>query len=78
MTLKHLFPALATAAMIFSTDAPAEPYDSTYQRIPAPPTLIENATVLTGTGERLDGASVLLVEGTIEAVGEDEHVEAPG
>ncbi len=47
----------------------SEPYSSTYAPIPAPPTLIENATVLTGTGERLEGASVLFADGRIVAVG---------
>lgn len=46
-----------------------DPYPSTYERIAAPPVLIRNATVLTGTGERLDGADVLMRDGRIEAVG---------
>lgn len=45
------------------------PYPSTYQAMPSEKTLIKNATVLTGTGERLDGADVLLVDGKIEAIG---------
>ncbi len=49
----------------------AEPYGSTYEPIPAPPTVIENAIVLTGTGERLDGASVLFADGRVQAVGTD-------
>ncbi len=48
----------------------AEPYGSTYQPIPAPPTVIENATILTGTGERLDNASILFADGAVQAVGE--------
>ena len=47
----------------------ANPYPSTYKPAASPPTLIRNATVLTGTGERLDGADVLVVEGRISAVG---------
>lgn len=44
-------------------------YPSTY-RVPAEPaTLIRNATVLTGTGARLDDADVLIVNGKIQAVG---------
>ena len=47
----------------------ADPYPSTY-RVPAsPPLLIRGATVLTGTGERLDETDVLLVDGRIAAVG---------
>jgi len=46
------------------------PYPSTY-RVPAgPPTLIRAATVLTGTGSRLDDADVLLVDGQVAAVGQ--------
>ncbi|MGH8074801.1 MAG: amidohydrolase [Lysobacter sp.] len=47
----------------------SDPYPSTYQRIAAPPVLIDNATVLTGTGTRLDNADVLMADGRIVAVG---------
>lgn len=46
-----------------------DPYPSTYQPIAAAPVLIEHATVLTGTGQRLDDASVLLQDGKVVAVG---------
>jgi imidazolonepropionase-like amidohydrolase len=46
-----------------------DPYPSTYRPIAAPPTLLRNAVVLTGTGERLDGADVLMQDGRIAAVG---------
>jgi imidazolonepropionase-like amidohydrolase len=49
--------------------AVADPYPSTYKRATGPATLIRNATVLTGTGARLDNADVLLVDGRISAVG---------
>ena len=49
----------------------ADPYPSTYKRIPSPPVLITNATVLDGTGRRLDGAGVLMQDGKIVAVGTD-------
>ncbi|WP_166636754.1 amidohydrolase [Cognatilysobacter terrigena] len=52
-----------------------DPYPSTYTRIPSGAVLIRNATVLTGTGERLDGADVLMRNGTIAAVGKS--LEAP-
>lgn len=45
------------------------PYDSTYVRAAAPPILLRGGTVLTGTGAKLDGADVLVVEGRIAAVG---------
>ena len=47
----------------------ADPYPSTYQRIPSGAVLIRNATVLTGTGERLDGSDVVMDQGRIVAVG---------
>ena len=46
-----------------------DPYASTYRAIAAGPVLIRNATVLTGTGERLDGADVLMRAGKVVAVG---------
>ena len=46
-----------------------DPYPSTYARIASGPVLIRNATVLTGTGERLDGADVLMRDGAIVGVG---------
>ena len=49
--------------------APANPYPSTYKSAAAAATLIRGATVLTGTGTRLDNADVLIANGRIEAVG---------
>ena len=45
------------------------PYPSAYQVLPQQATLLKNATVLTGTGERLDNADVLLVDGKVSQVG---------
>jgi imidazolonepropionase-like amidohydrolase len=47
----------------------AEPFPSTYQVPTSPPVLIQGATVLTGTGERLDDTDVLFANGRISAVG---------
>ncbi|WP_165741623.1 amidohydrolase [Pseudoalteromonas sp. Z1A6] len=47
------------------------PYPSTYQPVATSSTLITNATVLTGTGERLEDADVLLVDGKVQQVGKD-------
>ncbi len=44
-------------------------YPSTYRPPESVPTLIKHATVLTGTGTRLEDADVLLVDGKISAVG---------
>jgi imidazolonepropionase-like amidohydrolase len=45
------------------------PFTSTYRAIASAPVLIQNATVLTGTGVRLDNADVLMQDGKIQAVG---------
>ncbi|TMO73628.1 amidohydrolase [Pseudoalteromonas sp. S3785] len=47
------------------------PYPSTYTLLASKSTLITNATVLTGTGERLNDADVLLVDGKVQQVGKD-------
>jgi imidazolonepropionase-like amidohydrolase len=52
------------------------PYPSTYQAIPSVPVLLRNATVLTGTGERLDNADVLMQDGKIAAVGKNLNAPA--
>jgi imidazolonepropionase-like amidohydrolase len=54
---------------------PADPYPSTYEPPQSPPTLIRGGTVLTGTGERIDGGDVLIVNGRISAVGK--NLQAP-
>jgi imidazolonepropionase-like amidohydrolase len=53
----------------------ANPFPSTYEPQPGPPTLIRAATVLTGTGERLEATDVLIADGRIQAVGR--NLEAP-
>ncbi|HEU4530587.1 MAG TPA: amidohydrolase [Steroidobacteraceae bacterium] len=82
MSLRKLASAVSAAALTAGcaaqskTEEPVEriapvtnPYPSTYKPAASPPTLLRNATVLTGTGERLDGADVLIVEGRISGVG---------
>ena len=64
-------PASTSAAHDFTQD----PYPSTYRAVAAAPVLIENATVLTGDGERLDAADVLMRDGRIVSVGQD--LQAP-
>ena len=56
-------------------DFAADPYPSTYQRVASPTVLLQHATVLTGTGTRLDDADVLMRDGRIAAVGQ--ALEAP-
>ena len=48
-----------------------DPYPSTYNPYPSGATLIKNATILTGTGEKIENGSVLIADGKIEAVGTD-------
>ncbi len=77
--LKPLAAALVAALAIapaLAQDAPRgaarfahDPYPSTYAPIASAPVLIRGATVLTGTGERLENTDVLLAEGRIQAVG---------
>lgn len=47
-----------------------EPFASRYEPLPSEPTLLKGATVLTGTGERLDNADVAMHGGRIVAVGQ--------
>jgi imidazolonepropionase-like amidohydrolase len=66
-------------APAYAANAPSrftqDPYPSTYQPLVSTPVLIENATVLTGTGQRLEQADVLVQDGRIVAVGRD--LQAP-
>jgi imidazolonepropionase-like amidohydrolase len=67
--------AISRAALLLSTAfavsgaLAAESFPSTYQ-VPANlPVLIQGAIVLTGTGERLDGADILISNGKIQSIG---------
>jgi imidazolonepropionase-like amidohydrolase len=69
--MRRLWLAAAMAAL--TTVAGAEtgaPFASTYRPRPSEPLLIRNATVLTGTGQRLERADVLVRDGRIAAVGQ--------
>ncbi len=52
-------------------DSGPVPFESRYQPLPSAVTLIQGATVLTGTGERLDNADVLIEDGRIAAIGKE-------
>ena len=54
-----------------STEGEPLPYASRYRPLDSVATLLAGATVLTGTGERLDGADVLMRDGKIVAVGSE-------
>ncbi|MEP6391576.1 MAG: amidohydrolase [Halioglobus sp.] len=69
--MRHLTSLFCSAvALLCAGHTIAEPFPSTYQPLPSQPTLITNATILTGTGERLDNASLLLQDGKVVWVGE--------
>src|SRR5213083_838362 len=72
-------PAAASAPAAAATQDTAAgigpQYPSTYQRHPHPPVLIRNATIMTATGQEIQGGSILFREGRIVAVGTT--VQAP-
>ena len=54
----------------------ANPFPSTYKPLPATATALVGATIYTGTGERIDNATLLMKDGKIEAVGANVAVPA--
>ena len=64
----RLLAGVACTALAVSAMA-REPYESTYEPRPAEPVLIQNTTVLTGTGDRLENTDVHIADGMIMAVG---------
>ncbi|MEO1135253.1 MAG: amidohydrolase [Pseudomonadota bacterium] len=56
---------------------PRDPYPSTYEPYTSETVLLTGATVLTGTGERIENGSVLVADGRISAVGAAGAVTAP-
>jgi imidazolonepropionase-like amidohydrolase len=69
MNLHRRIGLLLAAAIGASQVMAGEPFPSTYQVPANAPLLIQGATVLTGTGARLEGADVLIVDGRVQAVG---------
>jgi imidazolonepropionase-like amidohydrolase len=61
---------LAACEQGMKSDGPA-PFASRYEALPSQPTILKGATVLTGTGVRLDDADVVMDGGKIVAVGAD-------
>jgi imidazolonepropionase-like amidohydrolase len=47
----------------------ADPYPSTYRAYPGVPTAITGATLYDGEGARIDNATIVLVDGRVQAVG---------
>ncbi len=76
--MNKCFVLLAVAAVVTACESgerldgdKPEPFASRYQPLPSGATLLAGATILTGTGERLEDADVLLRDGKIVAVGDD-------
>lgn len=61
--------ALSLVAACEQAPEGAAPFSSRYEPLPSEPTVLKGATVLTGTGERLDNADVAMSGGKIVAVG---------
>jgi len=69
MQRKVCFTTLMALWMTAPLDGRAdEPYPSTYEPLPSRPTLIVNATLLTGTGQRIPNGSLLMAQGRISRV----------
>ncbi len=75
MRLKSLLVLLPMLVVLPTSTVQAEAYPSTYSPLPSSPTLITHATILTGTGERLEDASLLITGGKIAFVGQGEVPE---
>lgn len=77
LTMMWVLPCGMTvsAATASPTEFPPEAFPSTYRALPSQATLIEHATIFTGTGERIEDGSILLQDGRIAAVGK--QVDAP-
>ena len=66
-------PARGASQDVSSVDRPQ--YPSTYKRHPNPPVVIRNATIMTATGQEIQGGSILFRDGRIVSVGST--VDAP-
>lgn len=56
--------------LLTQASAWAAPYPSTYSALPSDPVLIVNATILTGTGARIENGQLLLSDGKVEQIGD--------
>ena len=79
MKIRQILTTLAACWAAGPLAATGEPYPSTYEPLPSGPVLIVNATLLTGTGTRLDNASMLIADGRIQAIaGVAENIDSGG
>lgn len=82
--MNRIIVALATFAMLATgcsqdeVDNGAAPYASRYKALPSTATLLTGATILTGNGERLDDADILLKDGKIVAIGSGLSADGAG
>jgi imidazolonepropionase-like amidohydrolase len=67
---------VATGCDTGTDDDEAVPYASRYKPLASGATLLQGATVLTGTGDRLDDTDVLMRDGRIAAIGS--NIDAAG
>ncbi len=69
------FAGLCLAVFVTACDKESDsgpaPFESRYQALPSTATVLVGATVLTGAGDRIDDADVLMVDGKIAAVGQN-------
>jgi imidazolonepropionase-like amidohydrolase len=68
MNTRNILALITVLGMTAPGICRAESYPSTYQPLPAGPTLIVNATILTGTGQRIENGSMLIDGGRISKV----------
>ena len=55
-----------------------DPYPSTYAPYPGVPTVIRGATIFDGEGGRIDGGTIVLADGAIQAIGGPDLAGAQG
>ena len=67
--------ALAATGALAQAPPLPDPFPSTYHPMPRADVIIEHATILDGTGHRLENASLLLSDGKVSGIGN--NLEAP-
>ncbi len=76
--MQRIFVGAVLLGLVAATAAQAserKAWDSSYAPLPSSTTVLRNATLLIGNGERIEGGDVLIVNGRIERVGKG--VRAP-
>ncbi len=75
----HKIPVLLAVLLISGWQSwqaqASEPFPSSYEALPSSKVLITGATILTGTGERLDNTDILMANGQIVALGKQLSAE---